>query len=46
MSGRLYPKQSFFVKLLAQLSFHRLRQGLVKMGLRIYSARNAQYVIL
>src|SRR2546428_373371 len=36
----------FFIKLLAQLSSHRLRQGLVKMGLRICSARNAQYVIL
>ena len=35
-----------FIKLLAQLSSHRLTQGLVKMGLRIYSTRNAQYVIL
>ena len=35
-----------FIKLLAQLSSHRLTQGLVKMGLRIYRARNAQYLIL
>ena len=46
MSGYFYPKPPVFIKLLAQLSSHRLTQGLVKMALRIYRARNAHYAIL